>query len=178
MRSCALLSILSATLLAGAVDEADPLKEELIKLEGVWKCVSIEWGGVKQEELARDYKLVLKGDTFKTISKGNVLDEGRVTRRDPTKNPKEFDFTYTGGRSKGRTMVGIYSLQADTYICCSAHIDLVVQRNGLSSFPQAFLPGPGVADAGNSVPLLAPGGEVDHVPLWLCWAFGGEDDLQ
>ncbi len=124
MRSCALLSIFCATVLAGAVDEADPLKEELIKLEGVWKCVSIEWGGVKQEELARDYKLVLKGDTFKTISKGNVLDEGRVTRRDPTKNPKEFDFTYTGGRSKGRTMVGIYSLQADTYICCSAHIDL------------------------------------------------------
>ena len=55
---------------------------------------------------------------------------------------------------------------------------LVVQRNELSSFPQSFFPGPGVAVAGDSIPLLPPCGQVDHVPLRLRRHFGGEDDLQ
>jgi hypothetical protein len=55
---------------------------------------------------------------------------------------------------------------------------LVVQRNELSRFPQPFFPGPRVAVASDSVPLLPPFGKVDQVPLRLRWDFRGEDDLQ
>lgn len=123
MRACALLIVFGVSSLASAVDDADPAKEEIIRLEGAWKCVSIEWGGEKRNPLP-NYQLVLTGETFKTISNGNVLDEGRVTRRDLTKNPKELDFIFTQGESKGRTMVGIYSLQGDTYTCCFANTNL------------------------------------------------------
>src|SRR5205823_6443037 len=40
---------------------------------------------------------------------------------------------------------------------------LIVQRNELSSFPQSFFPSPGVAVAGDSIPLLPPCGQVAHV---------------
>jgi hypothetical protein len=55
---------------------------------------------------------------------------------------------------------------------------LIVQRNELSSFPQSFFPGPGVAVAGNPIALLPPLGELDDVALRLRGRFGGEDDLQ
>ena len=55
---------------------------------------------------------------------------------------------------------------------------LVVQRNELPSLPQSFFPGPGVAVAGNAIPLLPPFGEIDCVLLRLPGKFGGEDDLQ
>ena len=55
---------------------------------------------------------------------------------------------------------------------------LTVQRNELSSIPQSFFPGRGVAVAGNSIPLLPPFGEIDYVPLRLRGGFGGEYDLQ
>ncbi len=56
--------------------------------------------------------------------------------------------------------------------------NLIVQRNELSSIPQSFFPGPGVAVAGNSIALLPPFGEIDYVPLRLRGEFGGEYDLQ
>jgi hypothetical protein len=56
--------------------------------------------------------------------------------------------------------------------------DLVVQRNDLAGSPQTFLPSPGVAGAGNAIPLLSPFGEGNYVALRLRWGFGGEYDLQ
>jgi len=55
---------------------------------------------------------------------------------------------------------------------------LVVQRNELAAFPQPSFRGLGVAVTGDSVPLLAPMGKIDHVTLGWRGDFGGEDDLQ
>src|SRR5437899_905675 len=52
--------------------------------------------------------------------------------------------------------------------------DLIVQRNELSSIPQSLFPGPAVAVAGKSIPLLPPFGQIDYMPLWLRGEFGGE----
>jgi len=60
----------------------------------------------------------------------------------------------------------------------NASATLIVQRNELTSFPQALFSGSSMAFAGDAIPFLSPGGYLDHVLNRARGSFGGEDDLQ
>jgi uncharacterized protein (TIGR03067 family) len=88
----------------------DDAKKELKKFEGVWTTVSSELDGTSLNELTKDLKFTIKGDTvaiegneaiLKAYSKGTF-------KVDPDTKPKSIDFTVGGGDNKGNVVEGIY----------------------------------------------------------------------
>src|SRR5262245_65055684 len=77
----------------------DPNKEDVQALQGAWRASSVEQGGAAFADAA-DCQLVFEGDKFRVLMGGQAAQSGVITRRDATKNPKEFDFEYTDGFAK------------------------------------------------------------------------------
>jgi uncharacterized protein (TIGR03067 family) len=96
----------------------DPNKEDVKALQGTWHVRLVEQSGVDQTDAIKDWKLIFEGDKFRVEFQGQMLNEGVVTRRDAGKTPKEFDFEFTDGASKGQKMIGIYKVTESTYTCC------------------------------------------------------------
>jgi uncharacterized protein (TIGR03067 family) len=102
---------------AGAAED-EAVQKELSRFEGTWQFVSIEIEGKKvpEEQVKNSGKLVLKGDQF-TLRQGDVTYKGTL-KVDLTQKPKRIDITFTDGPEKGRTSLGIYELDGDTYKVC------------------------------------------------------------
>ena len=96
----------------------DPTKEDAKVLQGTWHAKQVEQGGVARADVIGNCALVYEGDKFRVEFNGQVLQRGVVTRRDATKNPKEFDFEYTEGFLIGEKFIGIYKISEGTYTCC------------------------------------------------------------
>jgi uncharacterized protein (TIGR03067 family) len=116
-----LLLVLSAGLFLAADDEA--VKKEYKNFTGTWTIVSIEIEGMKQpDEIVKGYpKLLLKGDQFTMDSPGGA--HKGTYKVDLAKKPKQMDITFTDGPEKGKTLLGIYELNGDTYKVCLAMAD-------------------------------------------------------
>ena len=84
----------------------DAVKDELAKLQGTWKVVSVEAGG---KDVLKDVKL---GEiTFKEGGAVEGLGPDITVKLDPTRKPKEIDLI----RGKdGKPWMGIYALDGDT----------------------------------------------------------------
>lgn len=109
--------ILGVGLLLAADTAPDDVKKELAKFKGTWKFVSIEAEGQKTpEEVFKDTRLVLDGDKF-TVTGGNETFAGTF-KVDISKKPKKIDVIFTEGPEKGKTSLGIYELEGDTYKVC------------------------------------------------------------
>jgi uncharacterized protein (TIGR03067 family) len=79
--------------------------------------------------------LTFDGDGTVTVAnKGKVFVRG-TTAVDPTVNPKAMDLTFTEGPPKGKTSLGIYEIEGDTYRFCRAAPG--------EPRPKAFASGPG-----------------------------------
>ena len=119
--SLGLLIATSGFALADDDAKKDAIKQDMKKLEGSWKMVSMEMNGKKatDEEIkgAADLRLVFKGNTGSIRNKDNVLSEGTITI-DPTKKPKTLDLKVTKGRNSGKTSLAIYELDGDTLKAC------------------------------------------------------------
>ena len=123
MRS-ALVTLLCALGLAafggtgtGADDKAD-LEKEFKKFHGVWTFASSEAGGKKAP--ADDLKgltVTFAGDKY-TVKKGDEVIQVGTQKINPSKSPKTIDVTMTEGPSKGKVMLGIYEIDADTLKVC------------------------------------------------------------
>jgi uncharacterized protein (TIGR03067 family) len=122
--TCLGLGLLFAT--SGAALAADDAKkhaiqQDLKKLEGSWRTVSIEVNGKKLSEenikQAADLRLVFKGNTGSIRNKDIVVSEGTFTI-DPTKKPKTLDLKITKGQNNGKTSLAIYELDGDTLKAC------------------------------------------------------------
>jgi uncharacterized protein (TIGR03067 family) len=107
---CALVLLL-------ALPAAEPTKEEaakkqLEKLQGTWRCVSIELDGkvaeFKQE--VPNFNLVVNGTKF-TFGKS----EGELSFN-PLATPPAIDLRYA--KPEEATVVGIYNLDEDTLTLC------------------------------------------------------------
>jgi uncharacterized protein (TIGR03067 family) len=97
----------------------DAAKKEFARFEGTWKFASIEVDGMKVPEKAFvDSRLILKGSNF-TVKEAGGTFKGTY-KVDVTKTPKQIDVTFTDGEEKGKTMLGIYELDGDTYKACMA----------------------------------------------------------
>jgi uncharacterized protein (TIGR03067 family) len=114
---CRCLLLLGIVLLLAADDAKDEVKKELARFEGTWKIVSLESEQNKlNEDSLKDIRLKLEGDKFTTIV--NDGENHGTFKVDPTKKPKTMDITMADGDMKGKTMVGIYELEGDTYKLC------------------------------------------------------------
>lgn len=115
-----LLAVLALSfLLAADQPAAKEARQELEKLQGTWRFVSLEIDGQALPEGAlKDAKIVIKGDAFDSSSFGIVY-TGTV-KVDPTQNPKTIDLAFNAGPEKGNTTLGIYELDGDTLRLCLA----------------------------------------------------------
>jgi uncharacterized protein (TIGR03067 family) len=100
-----------------AIDDpakARAVAEELAKFEGTWTFASMEFEGqeIPAKDLA-DSRLICKGNEF-TAKTGEGTTKGTF-QVDPTASPKTIDVTMADGADKGKTLLGIYTLTADTY---------------------------------------------------------------
>jgi uncharacterized protein (TIGR03067 family) len=112
------LVIGSVTFLLAAGDANDAVKKELARFEGTWKFVSIETEKEKiPEEALKHPRLKIMGNKF-TVMEDENNSFGGTLKLDPTKKPKTIDVTFTDGKDKGKTSLGIYELEGDNFKVC------------------------------------------------------------
>jgi uncharacterized protein (TIGR03067 family) len=92
---------------------------EHLKFEGTWAFESITVGGKPAPAASfRDARLTLKGDRFiSTDARGTVHG---TFKADAEASPKSIDVTFTDGPDAGQTLLGVYTLDGDTYRACFA----------------------------------------------------------
>jgi uncharacterized protein (TIGR03067 family) len=113
------LAVLTAVILIGADEpNSDAVKQELKKLEGTWKTVSVIQNGTKvPEDKARALIFVLKADGAWIMKDGQDSWRGTFTV-EPSKKPKTGNFAILSGKYKGLTTLDIYKLDGDRLTFC------------------------------------------------------------
>lgn len=133
MRSRWLLVTLAGLLLAADAPNGE-VRKELDRFQGTWKFVSLEAEGKKVPEADfRTARLVLEGNKF-TFTDDHGTYHGTFAV-DLKQKPKAIDVTFTDGPDEGKTCLGVYELEGDTYKVC---IGLVGKDR-----PQEFASRPG-----------------------------------
>jgi uncharacterized protein (TIGR03067 family) len=106
-------------MVVGLLVAADDPKDDLKKLEGTWTLVSGEKDGEKAgEAILKTAKLVIKGDHH-DVKIGDDVFKG-THKIDASKKPHTIDAIDTEGVFKGKTTLGIYALEGDTFKVCFA----------------------------------------------------------
>jgi uncharacterized protein (TIGR03067 family) len=120
MRFVALMTALSAGLLLAAEGpQEDAAQQELKKLQGRWSRVSaVTNGRPAPEETVKQSTLTIAGDKY-TLKMGDQTRQGTL-KLDPTKQPKAIDIISAQGPNKGKSLLGIYELEGDTFRYCVA----------------------------------------------------------
>jgi uncharacterized protein (TIGR03067 family) len=114
-------TILGGVGLLGAADDAKQkaIKEDFVKMTGTWKVIYAENDGKKvPKKDLKTMRLIQKGP--KWTFEGGDEDVAGVDKIDPTQKPKTSDSTLTKGADKGKTILGIYELDGDTFKACWA----------------------------------------------------------
>lgn len=107
--------------LSPSADKDDAKKDQEV-LQGAWKIVSSENGGMDRTEEAKDHLIVFEGDMF-ALKKGDEVGLKGTFKLDPSKKPSTIDMTITeGGREgdKGKVLQGIYELGKGTLKLCTS----------------------------------------------------------
>jgi uncharacterized protein (TIGR03067 family) len=114
-RTICSLVVLATPLLLAADDDA---AKELKALEGKWKAVGLEAGGMPLPKGAvPDFLYIVGADGKATGQMGKLEYRAKVTV-DSTKDPKTIDNVHETGASKGKKQFGIYKLEADKWTVC------------------------------------------------------------
>ena len=110
---------LTASGVPGALadDKAD-LEKEVRKFQGTWTFESSETGGKElPADALKGLILTFEGDKH-TLKKGDEVIQVGTQKIDPSKSPKTIDVKMTEGPNKGKVMLGIYEIDADTLKVC------------------------------------------------------------
>lgn len=119
MRDVALLIVAVGALLGGDDPRESAAEADTEALQGTWEMVSLEINGQKiPEHQVRTSRLVIQGHRYTPLYDDRVISE-RFTL-DPSRTPRQIQFTYINGPRKGETVKGIYKLEGDRYIMCRA----------------------------------------------------------
>jgi uncharacterized protein (TIGR03067 family) len=96
-------------------DTRPPAQIELDRLEGTWQVTSYLVGG-RETITDRNPMFV----TFKkgAFSWGDSTPSGKIAKIDPTKTPKEVDYTLGSDTNPGQPVRAIYRLEGDVFIDC------------------------------------------------------------
>jgi uncharacterized protein (TIGR03067 family) len=102
---------------AAPVPKEDPVKAELNKLNGLWKVTSMQKAGVETvEEDSAELLLTFKNGEFRWGEDSQPF--GKIASIDPSRSPREVDYTYNRGSDKDKVQKAIYTLDADTFMDC------------------------------------------------------------
>lgn len=107
-----------AVVMSSAGDDAS--KKELANLEGVWSFSQVEVDGTQRPAPAfpANKVIVLKDGRYVAVQ-GARITHGLV-KLDPSATPRHVDLKIADGPTKGRTALGIYDLDGDTYKFCAS----------------------------------------------------------
>jgi uncharacterized protein (TIGR03067 family) len=109
----------TATAVAFAADDAQ-VKKDLKALEGTWQYTSqVDNGKETEKEKLKAVTVTITADgKWEAKQEGKVFLEGTV-RIDPSKKPKAADWKITTeGDLKGKSALGIYDVDKDTWKHC------------------------------------------------------------
>jgi RNA polymerase sigma-70 factor (ECF subfamily) len=122
--------------LSPAAEKGTSQDEKL--LQGTWVAVSGEQeGNPLPAERAREFKVLIRGNRMAI----NVTTEDRwlAFRLDPTKNPKEMQFTADKGGPKELTFTAIYALEDGRLKLCSPNREEAEKPTGFHTRPGSGL---------------------------------------
>jgi uncharacterized protein (TIGR03067 family) len=115
-----LLALVAVTFMPAWAGENEAVKKDMALLQGEWSMVSGSADGQPMPEQTRkQMKRICKGDETTTTMSGQVFIKAKITI-DPSKKPKTIDYEMTGGFTKGKTQLGIYEVEGDTFKSCFA----------------------------------------------------------
>ncbi|QJX00720.1 TIGR03067 domain-containing protein [Frigoriglobus tundricola] len=116
-------TLIACFVLAGAAARAaDPVADEVKKLQGEWQVVEVEAKGkkvAKDDAEAKSMRFLIK-DTELVVraADGGGAERKKTFKLDPAKTPKEIDVTSLDGQEKDTTAACIYKLEKDRLTIC------------------------------------------------------------
>src|SRR6266513_3197000 len=115
--------LIGLTLLTAApvlAEDNEAAKKDLAALQGEWSMVSGSADGqAMPDDMRKQMKRVCKGDETTTTMGDQVFLKAKITI-DPSKKPKTIDYQVLDGFTKGKTQLGIYEVEGDTFKACFA----------------------------------------------------------
>ncbi len=125
-----------------AAGDQDSFKKELKSLEGNWQCTRVELAGkLLPPAIVKGERYVIEEDKLQTYW-GETGKGGGATilKIDGQASPKTIDIEYTSGGNRGKTVLGIYKLDKDTF-------EVAWGEPGAKKRPTKFTTKPGVGSA-------------------------------
>ncbi len=108
---------LTVVVLAALINHADARRAKADDLNGTWKPLEAELGGVKlPEAVIANWRLELANGKY-TLKGAESPDSGTYSV-DASKKPATMDIAGTEGPNKGKTFPCIYELKGDTLRVC------------------------------------------------------------
>jgi uncharacterized protein (TIGR03067 family) len=123
-----------------------PYTQELHKLQGTWLLTDLEtWWGLRQAGGVPDASgkpgntitIQFSGDKFVIKNDDEVVSRGRLDIN-PTKHPKTYDLYYQYGTEAGKTQLGIYELDGDTWYLCAQPTRVMNRPTEMSGTVEIF----------------------------------------
>ena len=119
----AIVSLFAAVRSQAADGEAKEgaVAKELQAFKGTWRLNSKDEDGKKFSEVEiKDVIMTNDGSGRASVRRGDKVIAEATVKLDPTKKPKTIDVTFTKGKHKGKTVLGIYEIEGDTFRVCVA----------------------------------------------------------
>src|SRR5438445_1018309 len=116
MRMIRIAVLIGLTAVSSAwAEENEAVKRDLALLQGEWSMVSGSADGQPMpDEMRKQMKRVCKGDETTTTMGGQVFLKAKITIG-PSQKPKTIDYQMIEGFTKGKTQLGIYELDGETF---------------------------------------------------------------
>jgi uncharacterized protein (TIGR03067 family) len=101
--------------------KAVAVAKELQAFKGTWRLIyRVADGKQSSAEEIKDVIGTNNGSGKFSVRRGGKLIAEATTRLDPTKRPRTIDVHFTAGERKGKTVLGIYEIEGDTFRVCVA----------------------------------------------------------
>ena len=109
------------SLAADGEAKEEAVAKDLQAFKGTWRLSFKEEDGKKfSVEEIKDVIATANGKGRVSVRRGDKVIGGGTIKLDPTKKPRAIDITFTEGEGKGKTALGIYEIESDTFRVCIA----------------------------------------------------------
>lgn len=120
MKALLAVAISATTVSLAGAEISEAAKKDLALVQGEWTMVSGSADGQPMpEEMRKQMKRVCKSDETTTTMGDRIFLKAKFVL-DPSRHPKTIDYQVTDGFTKGKTQLGIYEVEGDTFKSCFA----------------------------------------------------------